>query len=133
MQLEEELQEYFQKSEEVIAVYLFGSYGAGKEKSGSDVDLGILVDFDHPAWSSDKTDEYIVSLGRIVRKDIHPVILNSAGEELLRQVFTKWQCIVVNDTRKLSRFKMLMFARIADFGHYRAQMQSGLIRRVLED
>jgi len=34
----------------------------------------------------------MVELSRILRKDIHPVILNSAGEELLRQIFLKGKC-----------------------------------------
>ena len=33
---------------------------------------------------------------------------------------------------KLSKFKMIMIARIADFGHYRNMMQSGFISKVME-
>ena len=74
----------------------------------------------------------MVELANILRKEIHPVILNSAGEELMRQIFAKGKCILVKDQKKLSLFKMTMFARIADFGYYRNQMQSGLIRGIME-
>jgi hypothetical protein len=80
----------------------------------------------------DKRNLYMVDLANILKKEIHPVILNSAGEELMRQIFTKGRCILVTDQKKLSLFKMTMFARIADFGYYRQQMQSGLIRNIME-
>jgi hypothetical protein len=74
----------------------------------------------------------MVDLADILRKEIHPIILNSAGEELMRQIFTKGDCILIKNQKKLSLFKMTMFARIADFGYYRNQMQSGLIRSIME-
>jgi hypothetical protein len=71
-------------------------------------------------------------LGRILRKDIHPVILNSAGEELLRQIFSNGKCLLINNPKEFSRFKMVMFSRIADFAYYRTKMQSGLIKKVMK-
>ena len=68
----------------------------------------------------------------ILKKEIHPVILNSASEELMRQIFLKGKCILVKDPKKLSLFKMTMFTRIADFGYYRNKMQSGIIRNIME-
>ena len=79
-----------------------------------------------------KTDNLMVELSRILRKDIHPVILNLAGEEILRQIFLKGKCILVNNKKKLVRYKMTTFARIADFSYYKKRMQSGLIRNVME-
>jgi hypothetical protein len=74
----------------------------------------------------------MVELGRLMRKDIDPVILNSASQELLRQIFSKGKCILVNDSKELARYKMVMFARIAEFAYYRNQMQLGLIRKIME-
>jgi len=78
-----------------------------------------------------RRNDYMVELGRILKKDIHPVMLNSASEELLKQIFSKGQCIIVNNSRKLARYTMVMFVKIAEFGYYRRQMQSGLIRKVM--
>ncbi|MBW2195608.1 MAG: nucleotidyltransferase domain-containing protein [Deltaproteobacteria bacterium] len=131
-ELEEKIAGYFKKKKEVIAVYLFGSYAEGKERKLSDIDIGILLDGNSPDFFKERKKDYIVGLGRSTRKNIDPVILNSAGEELLRQVFLKGKCILVKDSKKLAQLKMIMFAKIAEFGYYRSQMQSGLIRKIME-
>jgi predicted nucleotidyltransferase len=126
------LKQYFKDKPEVIAVYLFGSQATGKKKRSSDVDVGILLNTKDRATEIEKRNQYMVDLADILRKEIHPIILNSAGEELMRQIFTKGDCILIKNQKKLSLFKMTMFARIADFGYYRNQMQSGLIRSIME-
>jgi hypothetical protein len=68
----------------------------------------------------------------LLRKDVHPVAMNSASEMLLKQIFGKGRCLLVNDTRKLAEFKMLAYSRIASFNYYLKKMQAGLIRKVLE-
>jgi predicted nucleotidyltransferase len=130
--LKEKIIAYFKKKEGVIAVYLFGSYAEGKERPLSDIDIGILFDRKDRDSAKEKRNDYMLELARVLRKDIHPVILNSASEELLRQIFLKGKCILINDSRKLARYKMVMFTKIAEFAYYRRQMQSGLIRKVRE-
>ncbi len=130
--MQEEIAKYFRTKKEVIAVYLFGSYVEGKERPFSDIDIGILLDRRHKSSASKKRMDYMTELSRVLRKDIHPVILNSASEELLRQVFSKGKCILINDSRELAHYKMVMFSKIADFAHYRKQMQTGLIKKVME-
>jgi predicted nucleotidyltransferase len=127
------LKAYFKDKSEVIAVYLFGSQTTDKAGYTSDVDVGILLDTSDRAIEVDKRNHYMMDLAHILRKEIHPVILNSASEELMRQIFLKGKCILVGDPKKLSLFKMTMFARIADFGYYRDQIQSGLIRNIVEE
>lgn len=132
MQIEEQITKYFNTKKEVIAVYLFGSYAAGKEHDSSDVDIGIFLDGRAPDFFAEKRNEYIVELGRVLRKDIDPVILNSASTELLRQVFFKGKCILVKDEKQLVRHKTFIFAEIAEMGYYRSRMESGFIRMVME-
>jgi hypothetical protein len=72
-----------------------------------------------------------VELSRLLRKDLHLVVMNAASQELLRQIFSKGVCIQVNDRGELARFRMVQFSRIADFAYYRKQMQRGLIRKVM--
>ncbi len=45
-QLIERIKSYFEDRPEVVAVYLFGSYAQGYEKSFSDIDLEILLKMD---------------------------------------------------------------------------------------
>ena len=126
------LKQYFKDKPEVVAVYLFGSQATDKTGRSSDVDVGILLNTKDRAAEIEKRNQYMVDLADLLRKEIHPVILNSAGEELMRQIFAKGKCLLVKDQKKLSLFKMTMFVKIADFGYYRNQMQSGLIRSIME-
>jgi uncharacterized secreted protein with C-terminal beta-propeller domain len=73
-----------------------------------------------------------VQLPRLLKKDVHPLAINFAGEVLLKQIFAKGKCLLVTDLRKLAEFKMVAYARIAGFDYYLKKMQAGLIRRVLE-
>ena len=130
--IENRIIDYFRDRGEVAAVYLFGSHAAGRERSGSDVDLAILFQTRDPDFIRDSIDAYLVDLSRLLKKDIHPVALNSAGEMLLGQIFKKGKCIVINDRRQLAAFRVAAFAKIFDFSYYRDSMQSGLIKSVVQ-
>jgi len=82
--IQEQVKAYFENRKEVIAVYLFGSYSEGKERPLSDVDIGVLLDDEYRPCFSDLQVLYMVELARLLRKDIHPVLLNSASEALLK-------------------------------------------------
>ena len=131
--MEQRIRQYFEDNKDVVAIYLFGSYAAGKEGHQSDIDIGIVFDGKDPELMMEKSLSYMLYLSRILRKDIHPVILNTASELLLKQVFEKGKCILVNDKKKLAQFKMVEFAEIADFAYYQKLIQSGFIRKVMGD
>jgi predicted nucleotidyltransferase len=130
--IEGKIKDYFRNRDKVAAVYLFGSHAIGKERSDSDVDIAILFQTRDPDLIRDLIDTYLVDLSRLLKKDIHPVVLNHAGELLLEQIFNKGKCIFVNDQRKLALFKVAAFAKIFDFSYYRSVMQSGLIKSVMQ-
>jgi len=132
MNVIENIEVYFKDRLEVIAVYLFGSYASGKERHFSDLDIGLLLDKTCMDVAEDKKYEFMVELSRLLRKDVHPVILNFAGEELVKQILTKGKCILVNNSKELSRYKMVTFSKIVDFTYYRKQMRSGFIRSIME-
>ena len=129
--VEEKIKDYFNNKKEVIAVYLFGSYAEGRERDLSDIDVAIILDGRDPAFFHERRDVYMAELSRILRKDIDSVILNSASEALLRQVFLKGKCILVRDKRKMALHKTVMFSRVAELGYYRSSMQAGLIKKVM--
>jgi hypothetical protein len=72
-------------------------------------------------------------LARITIKDINLVIMNTAGEVLLKQIYEKGQCILIQNDEKLSKFKMISYAKIADFGYHHAKMQAGLLKSIKEE
>jgi predicted nucleotidyltransferase len=75
----DKIAEYFTEKPEVAAVYLFGSYARGREKQGSDVDLGILLDRDVSSGENELRTTYLTDLARILRKDLHIVMMKDAG------------------------------------------------------
>ena len=133
MHLEETIADYFKaNSSGITTVYIFGSQASGKCIPSSDVDIALLFDRSDPDYIHSRMDEILLNLPKLLRKDIHPVAMNIASEALLKQIFGKGRCLLVNDSRKLAEFKMIAYARIAGFNYYLKKMQAGLIRRVLE-
>ena len=130
--IENQIKSFFENEKDIVAVYLFGSYASGHARSCSDVDLAILFDSRSRAAINRRLDKYLIDLSRILRKDIHMTAMDFAGERLLRQIFKKGKCIIVNDTKKMSYFKMIAYSKIAGFHYHRRKMQSGIIHKVME-
>lgn len=133
MHLEKAIGDYFRaNSSGVTAVYIFGSQASGYCDARSDVDIAVLFEGGDPEVQTARMAEYLVNLSRVLRKDVHLVAINSAGETLLKQIFSKGRCLLVTDPRKHAEFRMTAYARIAGFGYYLKRMQAGLIRKILE-
>jgi len=122
---------YFDSRQEVVAVYLFGSHASGKEHGSSDIDLGVLLNRNDPL--GERRNKFLVDLTRALNKDVHLTILNTAGEELMRQIYKKGICLLVNDPRKLTLFNMVMYAKIADFSFYRRRMRTGFVKSLMAE
>ena len=127
------ISDYFKNKDEVVAVYLFGSYASEKNQPFSDIDIGILLNRIDQEFARQQKMRYITELSRIIRKDVHPVILNYASEVLMKQIYSKGKCILIKDSKELAKYKMTMYARIADFAYYLNKMQNGFIRRTMEE
>jgi uncharacterized protein len=133
MHLEETIADYFKaNSAGITAVYIFGSQASGKCIPSSDVDIAVLFDRRDPDLIHSRMDEILLQLPKLLRKDVHPVAMNSASEALLKQIFGRGRCLLVNDPRKLAEFKMIAYARIAGFNYYLEKMQARVIHRVVE-
>jgi uncharacterized protein len=124
--------DYFQNKKEIAAVYLFGSFAHGTAGPSSDLDLALLFENHEKDSISRQKDTYLVELSRLIRKDLHLVPMNTAGEVLLKQIFSKGRCILANNPKKLALFKMTAYAKIADFGYNRQKFQAGFARKVMQ-
>jgi len=51
----------------------------------------------------------------------------------MKQIYSKGKCILIKDSKALAKYKMTMYARIADFAYYLDKMQKGFIRRTMEE
>ena len=123
--------EYFSAKEEVIAVYLFGSYAKGREKKRSDIDLAILLDRNVLSRQGELSTVFLTDLGRMLRKDLHIVIMNCAGEGILSQIFKHGKCVFQRDAQVLSNFRTASYSLIAEFGYSRAIMEKSFVSRIL--
>ena len=130
--IEKKIANYFENKEGIIAVYLFGSYASGKVRTRSDIDLAILFDSRDRDNNNRRLDKYLIDLSRILKKDIHLTAMNFASEELLKQIFKKGHCLIVNDSKKLACFTMTAYSKIVNFHYYRDQFQAGIVRKVME-
>ena len=130
--IEKKIANYFENKEGIIAVYLFGSYASGKVRTRSDIDLAILFDSRDRDNINRRLDRYLIDLSRILRKDIHLSAMNFASEELLKQIFKKGHCLIVNDSKKMACFTMTAYSKIVNFHYYRDQFQAGIVRKVME-
>jgi uncharacterized protein len=104
---------------EIIACYLFGSRAAGKERAGSDVDVAFLLDTTiQPIDYYNLKMAYYSGLERALRLDIHPLIMNDAGEVVLGQVFGKGDVVYLKDAEELRDFRRRKLLLIAEFSYY---------------
>jgi uncharacterized protein len=131
-QMIQKIIDYFSSRSEVVAVYLFGSYAKNSQHQASDVDIGILFAAEMSPQFAEKTVEYGKDLARIIRKDIHPVVMNHAGEFLAKQIFSKGKCIHQKNRRFVSEYQMKMFSLIADFFYYQDMIKTSFVRKVME-
>lgn len=124
--------EFFDNKNEVAAVYLFGSFASGKEKPFSDIDIAILFKTTNKQDQSRYRDQYLVELSRLLRKDIHFIILNNAGETVLKQILVKGICLLDKDPCFLSRFKAVAISKITEFSYYNDVMKRGFLRSMVK-
>jgi len=104
---------------EIVACYLFGSRSVGKERPGSDVDVAFLLDNTVAAASYyDLKMSYYSELERALRLDIHPLIMNDAGEVVLGQVFGKGEVVYQQNPEALRSFRRRKLPMIAEFSYY---------------
>ena len=104
---------------EIVACYLFGSRAVGKERAESDVDIAFLLDKSIPVDAySDLKMTYYSGLERILRLDIHPLIMNDAGEVVLGQVFGKGEVVYQQNPEALRSFRRRKLPLIAEFSYY---------------
>lgn len=123
---------FFRQSPEVVAVYLFGSQARKRATEASDIDLAILLDPEAAVDPYKLKRDLLIGLSRILRKEIHLVILNRAGEMLTAQVFKYGKCLYNAKPGILSEFRTLQFSKIADFAYLRNIMEKGFTRKIME-
>jgi predicted nucleotidyltransferase len=122
--------EYCSNRREIIACYILGSFAAGSNRPGSDLDLAFLLAPEVPASEFGSFwDSVVVDLGRQTRLVIHPVIMNNAGEFILGQIFRKGICVYQSNDGDVREFRRNKLPLIAEFDYYISMMSLAQKRR----
>ncbi len=129
--IEKPIKSYFENDQDIVAVFLIGSYASGNARSCSDVDLAILFDCRNRAYVNRRLDKYLIELSRILKKDTHLTALDFASEVLLKHIFKYGKCIIINDAEKLAYFKMISYSKIVSFHYHLRKLQTGIVRQVM--
>ena len=109
------LRNVLSRHDEIVAVYLFGSFARGDARTDSDIDIGILLSDDR-----DDSGLYPVQIARELKnacktkQDIDVRIINKGALRFLHQVL-KGKLLFCRDERKRIEFETSVISRYLDF------------------
>jgi len=96
------LEEFLRSDCNVVFALIFGSYGAGRQKEKSDIDLAIYFE-DPPEGMA--LFELSNALSDICGRDIDLVVLNSSSPLLQHQVMKNRHPLIIKDPLIYRRFR----------------------------
>ncbi len=73
-------------SENIAAVYLFGSYASGQMKQASDIDLAVLYETSPPSTLQGSGQRLAGEIEDLLGIDVDLIVLNKADCELVHEV-----------------------------------------------
>jgi uncharacterized protein len=125
------LDSYFSQDDAIIAAFIFGSFPRGQHHPGSDVDIAILLD--ERRRKIDRKgllDRLLPELGRLLRQDVHILILNDASYVARVEALFRGKVAHCKDAVALAEFRMVSHALFADFAPFLRQLEANLRKRL---
>jgi predicted nucleotidyltransferase len=126
----EQIREYFKELENIIAVFLFGSFLTGKLNEESDLDIAVLF------AKKPETKDILNMQNDLIdftKNDIDLVLLNDASPILARQVIEKGKEIFCNDHTEKAKFIIKTVNEYDDLKYYRFPIEQNLSKRRIFD
>ncbi|MFN3699354.1 MAG: type VII toxin-antitoxin system MntA family adenylyltransferase antitoxin, partial [Dictyoglomus sp.] len=102
-----------EENKNIIALFIFGSFGTEEENYQSDIDLAILYEDYIPLKEELNIETEIVKI--LEREDIDILNLNKAPLDLKMEVISEGDLIYCKNEIKLSDFKERVFDFYADY------------------
>ena len=130
-EMTQKLESYFRHVPSIVAAYLFGSLARERQRPLSDVDIAVLLD--DRGGRIDRIPvirRLLQDLGRLLRKDVHVLILNDASYLARIEAIFRGRCVHVRDEDVLAQFKMLSVSLFADFAPFLDQSRRRLMERL---
>jgi predicted nucleotidyltransferase len=113
MDLIEKLKTFLENDPNIIFAFIFGSGARGKQKKGSDIDIGIY--FAQPPEGLDLLG-FINILSEMAGKDVDIVVLNNASAFLRHQVMKNKINLTIKDRMVYRNFRE---KTISDYDEYK--------------
>jgi predicted nucleotidyltransferase len=115
---------------EIAACYLYGSYARGEARPDSDIDLAFLLDgaISQSSYGDLRLD-YYGSLAFLLKKELHILVMNEAGELVLGEILREGVRIFVRDEESLDEFVARKVPLIAEFTYYSELFRRKLVER----
>jgi predicted nucleotidyltransferase len=128
--IEKIIADYCTGRAEIAACYLYGSFATGKARPDSDVDLAFLLDASVPGSRyTDLRIDYYSSLAFLMRKELHVLVMNEAGELVLGEILREGVPVFVRDEEALEAFIARKIPLIAEFTYYSELFRRKLVER----
>lgn len=105
-QIKSAVEKHCRHRNDIIVVYLFGSYGRKTAGENSDVDLGLL--YDPPPASDLMSQPYLLAeeIGSDLKKRVDAVVMNSAPPDLVHRVLRDSILLIEKDRSKRVQFEV---------------------------
>lgn len=129
----ERILDYFSRREEVMAVYIFGSFDTPLERPDSDIDIGVLVTAVDTGrdWEQLKSGYYAASPGFSMRP-VDIVVLNTAATFLKYHVLKTGRILLDSDPLARKRFTAQVLVELFDYQPIEDIYFNGVKRRLRE-
>lgn len=108
-----EISEALAKDPNILFALMFGSYAVGKQKKGSDLDIGIY--FEKPVEGLALLN-LINTLSELAGRDVDVVVLNKASAFLRHQVMKHRMPLLIKDRVIYTKFRE---KTISDYDEYK--------------
>lgn len=129
--IRDKIRAYFSSDPNVLAVYLFGSHAKGKARTGSDIDLALLLK-EKPVY--DYRLKVMTELANLLGTEVDVLVLDQIGILMQRQVLKYGIVLFERDRRARIAFEIRSRKIYFDFlpAHrlYVAKMVERLSREV---
>jgi predicted nucleotidyltransferase len=119
------LKPFFEKKQEVLLAFLFGSFAGRRPRPSSDVDIGILFGA-VPNWY--RIHDLAEVLSSLLRKEIDLVVLNDASPVLKMQVLKKGLLLYARNKKQLHQFFVETVNQYDDLKRIRKNCEDRILR-----
>lgn len=100
MGLYERITDFAMKHEQIVAIYVFGSIAVGRDRTGSDIDIAIMVRNSIEGMERVKLETL---LSNLLRRDVDLIIFGDATPLLQRQILNYGYLVFESDPKERVR------------------------------